>query len=365
MNETTETTTTVEAPAAQVQKWTADAANPPGPIQVNKFNKVHRHFGSEHNAVIEKWGVIGGEEHSSCMVAIFGAGNRPDVTAAQVEIGTRFAWTVSRANIGEVTSAMEAALKVLAANRPVKDTRRTPEQEAARQAECKAHEDAQETERARKAAALPPPPSGNFQSGTIRRDVVRRLVEDGKLVLIDSYHFDDSTGAERGVDKPLPVAIAPADWHDRKEGIAYVHASDFEGNCGHAAQGSSGDITLYVHSNCNYTFRRVAVPEGEQAESAGGALGTVRRNREHDGVEISFPSKPSSGVLDALKREGFRWSRFSKVWYKKHTAASWKAACDIVGITAAIETPSDDGAAGYVQAQEEAYQDRAAEVCGA
>jgi hypothetical protein len=41
---------------------------------------------------------------------------------------------------------------------------------------------------------------------------------------------------------------------NREEGIAYVYASDFGGH-GRAYQGESGLVTLYVHSNCNYTFR--------------------------------------------------------------------------------------------------------------
>lgn len=359
-----------EAEPEKPKKWTADAANPPGPIQVNKFNKVHGKFRMEHNTRREKWGVIGGDEHESCICSIFGVGNRPDVTAAQVEIGQRFNWTVSRANVGEVTAAMEAALVVLAANRPVDDKRKTPEAAAQQDREIAEAQAEREAEAAKKAAAMPAPLPGNYQSGTIRRDLVRRMIEAGELVMIDSYHFDDSTGSERGIDKPLPVAIAPADWHDRKEGVAYVHASDFDSGSGRASQGSNGDITLYVHSNCNYTFRRVAKPAVESQPNAGGALGTVARNLEHDGVEIRFPNKPSNGVLDALKREGFRWSRFSKVWYKKHSAAAWKAACDIAGVNAeslaSTQSPVETDLAGaYVQAQENAFCDAQAAACGA
>lgn len=345
------------------KKWTADTTNPPGPIQVNKFNKVHGKFRMEHNTRRERWGVIGGEEHESCMCSIFGVGNRPDVTAAQVEIGQRFNWTVSRANVGEVTAAMEAALVVLAANRPVDDNRKTAEEAAQQDREIAEAQAAREAEAARKASAMPAPLSGNYESGTIRRDLVRRMIEAGELVMIDSYHFDDSTGSERGVDKPMPVAIAPADWHDRKEGIAYVHESDFDGNCGRACQGSNGDITLYVHSNCNYTFRRVAKPAGE-AKSYGGALGTVRHNTEHNGCEISFFEKPTDALRAQLQRAGFRITRRPPwKWYTKWSESAYARACELAGVKA--EAVEADPAGAYVEAQENAFCDAQAAACGA
>jgi hypothetical protein len=87
---------------------------------------------------------------------------------------------------------------------------------------------------------------------TFRRDKLLRLARAGKLVMISSYHFDDMFGAS-GTKKELPVKILEMD-ENREEGIAYVYASDFGGH-GRAYQGESGLVTLYVHSNCNYTFR--------------------------------------------------------------------------------------------------------------
>ena len=43
----------------------------------------------------------------------------------------------------------------------------------------------------------------------------------------------------------------------------------------------------------------------------------VRENVAQNGIEILFPSKPSSEVLNGLKSNGFRWSMHNKVWYKK------------------------------------------------
>lgn len=43
-------------------------------------------------------------------------------------------------------------------------------------------------------------------------------------------------------------------------------------------------------------------------------------NKELNGIEISFDSKPDSDTLTALKKAGYRWHRVKKVWYAKQTA---------------------------------------------
>jgi hypothetical protein len=45
--------------------------------------------------------------------------------------------------------------------------------------------------------------------------------------------------------------------------------------------------------------------------------GNVRRNVEHNGIEVKFPDKPSPDVIDWLKGHGFRWSKFQKLWYAR------------------------------------------------
>ena len=89
---------------------------------------------------------------------------------------------------------------------------------------------------------------------TFNRGKLRRLVEQGKVTMVDSYHFDDMQGESR-TQKSMPVAIRPADWHDRKEGTCYLFESDFTASCGRAWQEENGLVVLYVHSNSNFTLR--------------------------------------------------------------------------------------------------------------
>lgn len=91
-------------------------------------------------------------------------------------------------------------------------------------------------------------------SKTFRRDRLVRLVEAGKVTLASSYRFDDMDGATRTQETtPVPVAISPADWQDRKQGVCYVRRDEFM-SYGRAILNDNGTVTLYVHSNSNYTF---------------------------------------------------------------------------------------------------------------
>lgn len=91
---------------------------------------------------------------------------------------------------------------------------------------------------------------------TIRRDKLLRLAKAGQLVAVDSYHFDDMSGESRMRDGNKPVRIM-AEYGDFKEGFYNLRESDFDSSCGSAHLNDDGTITLYVHSNSNYTFRLV------------------------------------------------------------------------------------------------------------
>lgn len=46
----------------------------------------------------------------------------------------------------------------------------------------------------------------------------------------------------------------------------------------------------------------------------------IRHNTKMNGIEIVFPAKPDQGVIDMLKRQGFRWSSRGGLWYCKYTS---------------------------------------------
>ena len=90
------------------------------------------------------------------------------------------------------------------------------------------------------------------------RGTLMKLAQAGKLVMVEAYHFDDMTGSERN-NKELPVRVRrpDEDWHDWPEGVCHLWEHDFKSKSGRAWENPNGTITLVVHSNSNYTFRRI------------------------------------------------------------------------------------------------------------
>lgn len=68
----------------------------------------------------------------------------------------------------------------------------------------------------------------------------------------------------------------------------------------------AGETNLYIQQET-----RATIP------GAGNELFNVTYNPDKDGIEVKFPSKPSTEILDLLKSNGFRWGKFNKVWYKR------------------------------------------------
>ena len=92
----------------------------------------------------------------------------------------------------------------------------------------------------------------------IRRDKLLRLARAGKLVAVEGYSFDDCTGESRWTgEKPVHV-MARGGGHDYKgDGFYHVGEWDFMSEVGSAWMLGPKHICLYVHGNCNHTFRIV------------------------------------------------------------------------------------------------------------
>ncbi|TPF17980.1 hypothetical protein [Priestia megaterium] len=64
-------------------------------------------------------------------------------------------------------------------------------------------------------------------------------------------------------------------------------------------------------------------------------------NDEKQGVEIYFSSKPSQEVLETLKANKFRWSRYNKCWYAKQSDSTIELAKKLAGENKAVEAVSE------------------------
>jgi len=92
---------------------------------------------------------------------------------------------------------------------------------------------------------------------TLKRNILRKMIERGELVAVDSYHFEDVLGESRGSATGKPVRIATSGT-DCKNGFCNIFASSLTSRCGSAWINEDGTITLYVHSNCSFDFKRIS-----------------------------------------------------------------------------------------------------------
>lgn len=74
-------------------------------------------------------------------------------------------------------------------------------------------------------------------------------------------------------------------------------------------------VTGIAEDGQGVAFAEPATPEDRG--TVFGIAATVSENRERNGIEIRFPSRPGDDVLASLKENGWRWSRFSKCWYNR------------------------------------------------
>ena len=56
-----------------------------------------------------------------------------------------------------------------------------------------------------------------------------------------------------------------------------------------------------------------------------------RRNEEHKGLEVVFPSSPKAEIRTALKVNGFRWHNTKKMWFAKETKERLALVKSLVG----------------------------------
>jgi len=57
----------------------------------------------------------------------------------------------------------------------------------------------------------------------------------------------------------------------------------------------------------------------------------LTRNEERDGIELKFNEKPKPAILETLKANGFRWSRFQSLWWARYTDERMSIAQQIAG----------------------------------
>jgi hypothetical protein len=75
--------------------------------------------------------------------------------------------------------------------------------------------------------------------------------------------------------------------------------------------------------------------------ATGGVGVEVAENEGKDGVEVKFAEKPEQSVLEQMKTQGFRWSKFQKLWYARRSPETLTFAYGLAGKQAEVPTSPD------------------------
>ena len=80
-------------------------------------------------------------------------------------------------------------------------------------------------------------------------------------------------------------------------------------------------LTVLEEAEQPTTQQEMSQPkEAQQEQQQANVKATYTLNEQLNGIEIAFTSIPSEEVRNELKTNGFRWSKYKKVWYAKQTA---------------------------------------------
>lgn len=390
---------TVEQPQEPPRKWTSTA----GPIQTKKVNKALNAIIFEHNHQRTLSGVRGRTEHESGHYLICGGMFRQDVADALKKLGESCNYTVTRENAADLEAAALAALTELKKNAPVKDERKDPAEYDKQQAEYEAAKKIQE-ERERTGRLAYDSIYGQVGADPVKvkpgqMAVVLQLCYDNSDVMSDYFDRHATVGHQlclmvtSGNVRTEAIARAAVSRYPELRDIQFSwHTENY--SMGHGNYLMSGGIELspevgllgnrrnepLTHGHWEVKFVKAlyneitiapykgypgeaAAPQVGAVEGASNGNVSVRRNLQHDGVEIQFAAKPSVDTLTQLKGNGFRWSKFSKVWYKRYSESAWRVAHEIAGLP--VTGGSVDPAGAMVQANEDAGQDAIARAIGA
>lgn len=97
-----------------------------------------------------------------------------------------------------------------------------------------------------------------IKSKTIRKDKLKRMIEQGKVLIKCCFHLTDDYGFDNSNDfgktEYMPARIVD-DGKDFIQGYINLFSCYFEWKNARCIDYGNGNVTFYVHSNLNYEIK--------------------------------------------------------------------------------------------------------------
>lgn len=296
----------------------------------------------------ELCGVVGRDESKAVLWSPFGPSNPPtDEAAYERKIKKLVASLPAILTIENSAAYIAEARAIFNTHIPVVDKRRTMSDETIRQAEVIAVKAQQEMEHAEWRAQFcqgEQPVSIlvgmmavylelTYDDSDSRSDYYAPhcQIGDDILLAIVPKQAERETLARRIL--ALYPELAKLTWEWKTENYSMGHGNylisgwidhheDVKAYDGREKVSTRYEIRFNSYQREMWAYRDYPgkVAPSEIKPSNGGSA-TIRRNEEHNGIEVLFPAKPEQAVLDSLKALGFRWSKHQSLWYARYTEA--------------------------------------------
>ncbi len=175
-------------------------------------------------------------------------------------------------------------------------------------------------------------PKGARREGLVR-DVIASVPE------LQGYTWTWS--ADESLLESSQVGIAPIKAYDGRTEVGYWYELRF----------STYNPTM---PKSRLFVEKVSKEKIEGIAPTGDKIATCKLNPSKGGIELYFNSKPQSSVLDDLKANGWRWSRFNSCWYKLDNSIARRTASKYAEIPNTLNATERLQDLELVNAQEEA-----------
>jgi hypothetical protein len=316
-----------------------------GPIQVKRVKEALASLSWEGKGFIELRNRLeNGEvkESRARMTEVFGA-VQPAAAQERDRLFSLYA-KITPDNYAAFLEEAEKSKAAIIATTPIRDERKTREELEANAAEFAKIQAVQAEKRAAFEAAAVTIPKGKlavclsvcFDDSDMMTDYYHphALIEEHVLAIVRDQAETERL-ARSIVAKVPELAAVNFKWKTEKYSMGHGNYLEAKGSHGEVEhKGYNGRDKVAVHYEITFSGGGQILPhpkwyQGDLTEikaNPGNGNGgspvsekTVRENKEKNGVEILFPAKPVQEVLDKLKANGWRWSRFAGLWYNRYT----------------------------------------------
>lgn len=293
-------------------------------------------------------GVVGRDEHSCVLWSPFGPFNPPaDEAAYEKKVNKLIASLPDLLTVDNGGPYITEARAIFSDHLPIVDKRSTMADETVRQAEMAVVVAQADMERAEwraqfcqgdRQVSIPVGMMAvylelTYDNSDIQTDYFDSHHQKGEnmLLAIVPKQSERETLARRILSQYPELAKLTWEWKTENWSMGHGnylisdwtdHEEDEKAYDGRDKVATRYEIRMNSYQREMWAYRdypgKGVLSEGKPANV--GAV-TIRRNEEHNGIEVVFPDKPEQDVLYSLKALGFRWSKYQSLWYAKYSEA--------------------------------------------